>query len=337
MSNCYRGRVHAVFAMGMIFCIQIAGSDAAGIAADRAAADFPNRPIRFIEAFGAGGTTDYLSRLIGQKLTERFGQQVVVDNRAGAGGNIGAELAAKATPDGYTLFMGVVPILAAARSMYARLGYDVVKDFDPITLVVSGNYVLVTGPSLPVKSVPELVALAKSKSRQIRYSSSGVGSTLHLAMEMLKSMTGADMLHVPYKGGPPTITAIAAGEVGTGAPSLTLALPLIKAGRLTALAVTGAKRAQALPQLPTIAESGVAGYDLTPWYAAFAPARTPKAIVKLLNVEINNILQAPGVQTSFAAQGLEAAGSTPERLKQILQAEIEKWAHVIKDANIKAE
>jgi tripartite-type tricarboxylate transporter receptor subunit TctC len=335
--NRYRARVHAAFAISVIFCLQIFGSDAAGIAAEPAAADYPNRPIRFIEAFGAGGTTDYLSRLIGQKLTERFGQQIVVDNRAGAGGNIGAEMAAKATPDGYTLFMGVVPILAAARSMYARLGYDVVKDFDGITLLVSGNYVLVVGPSLSVKSVPELVALAKSKSKQIRYSSSGVGSTLHLAMEMLKSMTGADMLHVPYKGGPPMITAIAAGEVDTGAPSLTLALPLIKAGRLTALAVTGAKRAKEFPQLPTIAESGVAGYDLTPWYAAFAPARTPKAIVKLLNVEINNILQSPGVQASFAAQGLEAAGSTPERLKQILQGEIEKWASVIKDANIKAE
>jgi tripartite-type tricarboxylate transporter receptor subunit TctC len=318
--NRYRARVHAAFAISVIFCLQIFGSDAAGIAAEPAAADYPNRPIRFIEAFGAGGTTDYLSRLIGQKLTERFGQQIVVDNRAGAGGNIGAEMAAKATPDGYTLFMGVVPILAAARSMYARLGYDVVKDFDGITLLVSGNYVL-----------------AKSKSKQIRYSSSGVGSTLHLAMEMLKSMTGADMLHVPYKGGPPMITAIAAGEVDTGAPSLTLALPLIKAGRLTALAVTGAKRAKEFPQLPTIAESGVAGYDLTPWYAAFAPARTPKAIVKLLNVEINNILQSPGVQASFAAQGLEAAGSTPERLKQILLGEIEKWARVIKDANIKAE
>src|SRR5258706_10303006 len=176
MSNCYRGRVHAVFAMGMIFCIQIAGSDAAGIAADRAAADFPNRPIRFIEAFGTGGTTDYLSRLIGQKLTERFGQQIVVDNRAGAGGNIGAEMAAKATPDGYTLFMGVVPILAAARSMYARLGYDPLKDFDGITLMVSGNYVLVVGPSVPAKSVCELISMAKSKPGQMRYGSSGVGS-----------------------------------------------------------------------------------------------------------------------------------------------------------------
>src|ERR1700693_3077981 len=160
MSHRYRERVHAVLTI-VIFCLQIAASDAAGIAAERAAADFPNRPIRFIEAFGAGGTTDYLSRLIGQKLFERFGQQIVVDNRPGAGGNIGAEMAAKATPDGYTLFMGVVPILAAAPSMYSRLGYNPIKDFDAVTLVVAGNYVLVVGPGVPAKSVRELIALAK--------------------------------------------------------------------------------------------------------------------------------------------------------------------------------
>src|SRR5258706_13598455 len=176
ISDRYRARVHAALAISVIFCLQFSGSYAAGIAAEPTAADFPNRPIRFIEAFGAGGTTDYLSRLIGQKLTERFGQQVVVDNRAGAGGNIGAELAAKATPDGYTLFMGVVPILAAARSMYARLGYDPLKDFDGITLMVSGNYVLVVGPSVPAKSVCELISMAKSKPGQMRYGSSGVGS-----------------------------------------------------------------------------------------------------------------------------------------------------------------
>jgi tripartite-type tricarboxylate transporter receptor subunit TctC len=331
----YRARGHATLAAGLIFCFGFAGSDAAEISAKRAATDFPSKPIRFIEAFGAGGTTDYLSRLIGQKLTERFGQQIVVDNRVGAGGNIGAEMSAKATPDGYTLFMGVVPILAAARSMYKHLNYDVVKDFDGVIMMVSGNYVLVAGPSLPVKSVAELVAAAKS--RQLRYSSSGVGSTLHLAMEMLKSMTGANMLHVPYKGGPPMITAIAAGEVDTGAPSLTLAQPLIRAGRLTALAVTGAQRAKEFPQIPTVAESGIAGYDLTPWYAAFAPAGTPRSIVRLLNAAINDILQLPGIQTSLGNQGLEAAGGPPERVKQVLQAEIAKWTKVIKDANIKAE
>jgi tripartite-type tricarboxylate transporter receptor subunit TctC len=330
-------RTIALILIGAMSCIDTSVCEAADAAAKRSAGDYPIRPIRFIEAFGAGGTTDYLSRSLGQKLTERFGQQVVVDNRPGAGGNIGAEMATKATPDGYTLFMGVVPILAAAGSMYPRLGYDAVRDFDGIALMVSGNYVLVVNPSLPVKSVGELVALAKSKSKQIRYSSSGVGSTLHLAMEMLKSMSGADMLHVPYKGGPPMITAIAAGEVDAGAPSLTLSLPLIKAGRVTPLAVTGAKRAREFPQLPTIAEAGVAGYDLTPWYAAFAPHGTPAPIVKLLNAEINAYLQLPDVQAAFAAQGLEPAGGTPERLNQLLRAEIKKWSQVIKDANIKAE
>ena len=332
-----RLRAATAVAAGWLALIQSPVSGAAAPAEEREASSYPYRPIRFIEAFGAGGTTDYLARVVGQKLTERFGQQIVVDNRPGAGGNIGAEMAAKAAPDGYTLFMGVVPILAAARSMYARLGYDPVKDFDGITGLVAGNYVLVVGSSVPVKSVQDLIRLARSKPGQLRYGSSGVGSTLHLAMEMLKSMASLDLLHVPYKGGPPMVAAIAAGEVEVGTPSLTLGLPLIKAGRLHPIAVTGAKRAREFPQLPTIAESGVPGYDLTPWYASFAPAGTPRAVVALLSAEINRIIQLPELQAGFAAQGLEASGSTPERLKQILQAETEKWGQVIRSANIKAE
>jgi len=301
------------------------------------AGDYPRRPIRFVEAFGAGGTTDVLSRVIGQKLTERLGQPVIVDNRPGAGGNIGAELAAKAFPDGYTLFMGVVPILAAAGGMYGKLNYDVLKDFTDLGLVVSGNYVLVVGPTVPAKSVQEFIGIARARGAALRYGSSGVGSTLHLAMAMLNSMAGLKMLHVPYKGGPPMITAVAAGEVDTGAPSITLALPLIKAGRLTPLGVTGAKRAREFPGLPTIAESGVPGYELTPWYAAYAPAGTPRAVVRLLNSELNAILQLPDIQSSFAAQGLEAAGGTPERAREVLQTEIAKWAKVIREAGIKAE
>ncbi|HEX6008004.1 MAG TPA: tripartite tricarboxylate transporter substrate binding protein [Burkholderiales bacterium] len=309
----------------------------AASAAGNAAADYPRRPIRFIEAFGSGGTTDVLSRVLGQKLTERLGQQVIVDNRPGAGGNIGAQLAAKALPDGYTLFMGVVPILAAAGSMYGKLGYDVLKDFTDIGLVVSGNYVLVVGSTVPAKSVQEFIALARTRGAALRYSSSGVGSTLHLSMAMLNSMAGLKMLHVPYKGGPPMITAVAAGEVDAGAPSITLALPLIKAGRLTPLGVTGAKRAREFPNLPTIAESGVPGYELTPWYAAYAPASTPKAVVNLLNSELNAILQLPDIKSGFVAQGLEAAGGTPERARQVLEVEVAKWSKVIREAGIKAE
>ncbi|HKA44476.1 MAG TPA: tripartite tricarboxylate transporter substrate binding protein [Burkholderiales bacterium] len=328
-------RLGSAAVIGLACFAQTLETAAAGPAPEPAAGDFPSRPIRFVEAFGAGGTTDYLSRVVGQKLTARFGQQVVVDNRPGAGGNIGAEMAAKATPDGYTLFMGVVPILAAAGSLYGRLGYDVLKDFSDIALVVSGNYVLVAGPSLQARSVQELVALAKSK--PLRYGSAGIGSTLHLAMAMLNSMAGLNMLHVPYKGGPPMVTALAAGEVDAGAPSLTLALPLIKAGRLTPLAVTSAQRAREFPNLPTIAEAGVPGYDLTPWYAAYAPAGTPAAIVKLLNAEINAILRMPDIQTGFAVQGLEAVGGTPEQARQTMRVEVKKWAKVIKEAGIKAE
>lgn len=322
--------IRTLYLAGAFSLAQFAGSVAA-------ADVYPNRSIRFIEAFGAGGTTDVLARMAGQKLAERLGQQFVVDNRPGAGGNIGAEMAAKAAPDGYTLFMGVVPILAAAQSMYGRLGYDVLKDFSEITLMVSGNYVLVVGPAVPAKSVRELITLARSKPGQMRYGSAGVGSTLHLAMEMLKSMSGVDMVHIPYKGGPPMATAIAAGEVDAGTPSLTLGLPLIRAGKLIPLAVTSAQRAREFPQLPTIAEAGVPGYDLTPWYAAFAPAGTPRAIVNLLNAELNQMLRLPEIQTSFAAQGLEASGSTPQHLRQIMQSEIGKWGKVIRDANIKAE
>jgi tripartite-type tricarboxylate transporter receptor subunit TctC len=303
----------------------------------QSAAGYPNKPIRFIDGFPAGGGTDYLARVIGQKLTNRFGQLVIVDNRPGAAGNVGAEIAAKGTPDGYTLMMGLTSTLAPSPSLYPRLPYNVMRDFEFVTLVASGTYVLLVHPSVPAKSVSELVALAKSKPGQIRYGSSGVAGPLHLAAELLKTRTGADMLHVPYKGAAPVVAAVTAGEVQVGFASLAAALPLIKAGRLTALAVTSAKRAQAFPELPTIAESGFPGFDITPRYGVLAPASTPSAIVKLLNSEIGKILQQPDIQTMFASQGLEATGSTPEQFRNIMQAEIAQWAKVIRDANIKAD
>ncbi len=330
-------RLCAAITIGMMALLPHVRSEAASSLGQGTTGGYPNRPIRIIDGFPAGGASDYMVRLAAQKLTERFGQPIIVDNRPGAGGNIGAEIAAKATPDGYTLFMALVPVLAPGRSLYPRLPYNVMTDFAFVTLVASGTFVLLVHPSVPAKSVSELVALAKSSPGKIKFGSAGVGSATHLAAEMFNGRAGVSMLHVPYKGAAQVTAAMVAGEVQLAHVSMVGALPLIKAGRLTALGVTSAKRARSFPELPTIAESGFAGFDVTPWYGVLAPAATPAVIITLLNVEIGRILQLPDIQAMYAAQGLEATGSTPERFKQIMQAEIEKWAKVIKEANIKAE
>lgn len=296
---------------------------------------FPNKPIRFIDANAPGGGTEYLARVIGSHLTQRYGEPVVIDNRPGAGGNIGAEIAAKASPDGYNLFMGLNPALAASPSLYSRLPYNVINDFSYVTLVASGTFVVVVTHSSSAKTVADLVTLSKSVPGQLSYSSAGVGSPLHLVGELLKRRMGIEMVHVPYKGGAPAIAAVTTGEVQVGFGSLAAALPLIKAGRLTALAVTSAKRARGFPELPTIAESGYPDFDVTPSYGVLAPAATPPAVVAFLNTEIGRILKLPDVQTRFATQGLEPTGSTPGQYKQLMRAEVEQWAKVIRDANIK--
>lgn len=298
---------------------------------------YPVRPIRILDGFPAGGGTDYLARVIGRKLTEQFGQTIVVDNRPGAAGNVAAEIVARANPDGYTLFMALTSAIAPSPSLYPRLAYDPLKDFSYVTLVASGTYVLLTHPSTGAKTVTELVALAKAKPGALRYGSSGVAGPLHLAAELLKVRSGVELLHVPYKGAAPVVAALTAGEVQTGFASLAAALPMIKANRLNALAVTGARRTKVLPDLPTIAESGVPGFDVTPWYGIVAPAQTPAAVVKLLNAEIGKVLPLPDVQASLAAQGMEAAGSTPERFRTIMSEEISLWARVIKEAGIKPD
>lgn len=334
--------------MGRIAVLRVAALlGLAGLAPDTLAAtpsaapaparEYPQRPIRIIDGFPAGGGTDFLARVIAQKLTERLGQSVVVDNRPGAAGNIGADLAAKATADGHTLLMGLTSILAPSATLYPKLPYRLLGDFAYVTLVASGTYILVIHPAVPAKSVTELIALAKARPGQLSYGSSGVAGPLHLAVEILKSRTGADFLHVPYKGAAPVVAAVTAGEVQLGFASVAAALPLIKAGRLTALAVTSAKRARGFPDLGTIAEAGFPGFDLTPWYGLMAPAATPRAIVGRLNAEVGKVLQLAEVDSSFATQGLEASSSTPERFRQVMQAEVEQWARVIRDANIKAE
>ena len=298
---------------------------------------FPSRPIRIIDAFAAGGGTDIMARLIGQRLTETVKQPIVVDNRPGAGGNVGAEIAAKASPDGHTLFLAAVPAVAPSATLYPRLSYNALKDFAYVTLVASGTYVLFVQPALPVKSVADLIALARSSPGKFSYGSTGVGGPAHLAGELFKSRAGVNILHVAYKGTPPILSAVSSGEVHLGYLTLAGVLPSWKAGRITALAVTSAKRVKGAAELPTIAESGLPGYDVTPWYGMLVPAGTAAAIIKQLNAEIARILQLPEIQERFAVQGLEATASTPEQFRQIMRAEIDKWANVIKQAGIKAE
>lgn len=293
--------------------------------------------MRVLDGFPPGGGTDYLARVLARKLTDSLGQPVIVDNRPGATGNVAAEIVAHASPDGYTWLMGLTSVLAPSYTLFPRMPYNLLKDFVYVTTVASGTYVLSTHPSVPAKSVQELVALAKAKPGAMRYGSSGVAGPLHLAMELLKGRSGIDMLHVPYKGAAPVVAALASGEVQVGFSSVAAAMPLVKAKRLNALAVTSTKRATALPEVPTIAESGFAGFDVTPWYGILVPAKTPSAVVTFLNAEIGKVLQMPDVQASLATQAFEATSTTPERFRQIMTEEVKLWAKVIKDAGVKPE
>ncbi|HEV7820614.1 MAG TPA: tripartite tricarboxylate transporter substrate binding protein, partial [Burkholderiales bacterium] len=281
--------------------------------------------------------SDVIARLVGQKFTEKLGQPFVIDNRPGAGGNVAAEMAAKAPPDGYTLLNVVVLSLAPAVSLYAQPGFDAMKDFAYISLLAGGSYVIVAQPNFQAKTIPELVALAKSQPGKIGYGSSGVGGPVHLAGELLKARAGINLLHVPYKGAAPIMTAVASAEVPIGFPSVAGALPMLKAGRVVAIAVTSAQRSGTLPNVPTIAESGYPGYDITPWYGIAAPAKTPQPIVNGLSAEFARIIALPDIKTALANQGLDATASTPERLRQIVAEAIATCARIIKDVNIRVD
>jgi tripartite-type tricarboxylate transporter receptor subunit TctC len=295
---------------------------------------YPSRPIRIILGFPPGGSDDYLARIIGPKLSERVGQSVVVENRPGASSNIGAELTAHATPDGYTLYLGPVTTLAASRSLYPKLGYDLFKDFSFVTLVATQSNVLVAHPSVPAKSLAELVIFVRSKPKAVRYASQAIASGSHLAMELLKRQANIDLLHVPYKGGGPAATAIAGGEVEVGFVALSAAVPLIEAKRVNALAVTSPKRLQALPNVPTVAESGFPGFKATANFGVLAPKDTPNSIVQRLNSEIRTILRTDDVRAKFALQGMEAEGSTPQEFRASTEAYANQAARIIKEAKI---
>ena len=297
---------------------------------------YPNKPIRVIVGFTPGGSDDYVARVVGAKLTERFGQPVIVDNRPGTGGNLGAELLASASPDGYTISSVGSITVASGPSLYRKLGYDPLKDFAYVAVVAVGANAIVVHPSLTVKSVADLVAMARSKPRALSYGTPGVASLGHLSIELLQSLAGAQFLHVPYKGAPLAIGAAASGETQIGVGAITGAMPLIQSKRVTALAITSQKRNGALPNVPTVAESGFPGFHVVNNHGIVAPAGTPPAIVRLLSAEIKTMLQMDDVKAKFPALGLEAAPSTPEEFTAIVKSELQRWTRVIRDANIKA-
>ncbi len=301
------------------------------------AQNYPARPIRMIVAYPPGGGTDIVGRLMAQKLSENLGQNVVVDNRGGATGNIGTELAARATPDGYTLLMGNVAPNAINISLFNKLPYDPVKDFAPVSLAAITPNILVVHPSLAVKTVKDLVALAKTKPGVLNFPSAGIGSSSHLAGEMLKTMAGIDMVHVPYKGGGPALIALLSGQVQLMFATMPAAMPHLKSGKLRPVAVTSGRRSQTLPELPTIAESGIKGYEAATWYGLLAPAGTPKPVVTRLHGEVVKILATTETRERFADQGFEPVGNTPAEFSAYIKSEIVKWGRVIKDASIKPE
>ena len=296
---------------------------------------YPSRAVRLIVPFAPGGGADISGRTIAAKLTERFGQQVIVDNRPGAGGNVGVELASKSPPDGYTLLL-VSSSYGANPSLY-KLSFDPVNGFEPITLVSQQPFILVVHPSLPARSVKELIALAKAKPGSLNYASSGAGGIVHLGTEYFKSVSGIDIVHIPYKGGNTAHNDLVAGFVQVYFGTILSTLPVVRSGKVRALAVSTEKRNAALPDVPTVAEAGLSGFSFGGWYALLAPAKTPKEITALLNREVVALLQAADVKERLAAEGSTVVASTPEQLRQHLQRDIAKWQKVVKAANIRLD
>lgn len=300
------------------------------------AQSYPSKPIRIVVAFAPGGTTDFAARTLAQKLTEAFGQSVIVDNRPGGGGIIGTELVAKSSPDGHTLLMGTAAN-AAQSSLVAKLPYDFSRDFLPVSLVITVPGVLVVNPSLPVKSLQELIALAKSQPGKLTYASAGNGSTPHLSGALLCDMARVNILHVPYKGGPPALTDVVSGNVDLMINSVPSILSLVQSKRLTAIAVTGAERSKLLPSVPTFSEAGLPGYEMGAWQGVLAPANTAKAIVATLTQQINKVMRLHDVQSRLLEQGATPSPGTPESFAALIRQDTEKFAKLVKTTGIKAE
>ena len=298
---------------------------------------FPSKPVRIVVAFPAGGGVDIVARFLGPKLTEAWGQQVLVDNRAGASGVIGTEFAARSAPDGYTLFLGTLGNLSVNPHLYPKMAVDPLRDFAPITQVVAVHFVLVAHPSLQARNARELIALARAQPGKINYSSSGPGGAPHLAGELFKSMAGVNLVHVPYKGSAPSFQDLLGGQVSLTFDSLVQALPYVRDARLNALAVLGSVRSPLLPDVPTVAESGLPGYELTNWFGLVAPFATPREIVAKIHADVLRTLQDAAISERLSAMGATVIGNTPEQFGAVMREDSGKWGKLIKEANIRAE
>lgn len=298
---------------------------------------YPVKPVRIINPFAPGGATDQLARLMAQKLSELWGQSVVVENRPGASGAIGLEAVAKSPPDGYTLAIATQTTHAANPALFAKLPYDPVRDFAPLTLAGSTPLALMVQPSLPVTDVSSLIAYLRANPGKLTYASGGNGTSQHLTMELLKSMTGTFVVHIPYKGAGPALVDFLGGQTNIMFDNLPTAMPHVKSGKVRALAVSTAKRSALAPELPTMAESGLSGFDLATWFAFFAPAATPKEITTKIAADMQRVLAQPDVKERLLAAGVDVVGSTPEELARFQRAEMEKWARIVKDSGAKVD
>lgn len=301
-----------------------------------AAAEYPSKTIKWVVPFPPGGAMDVMARTLGEKLAQSMKQPVIIENRAGAGGVIGSGIVAKSDPDGHTMM--IVSIGHAVNpSLYSKVPYDAVKDFQPVSLVGIVPNILVVNPAVKATSVKDLIALAKAEPGKLSYASAGTGTTVHLAAELFASMAGVDIMHVPYKGSSPAVTDLISGQVNMMFDSISSAKPFIESGKLKALAVTTSKRSSLFPNVPTVAEAGLKAYELSGWYAVFVPAKTPKPIVDRLNSELLKALKQPEVRQRFASIGAEVVGSSPDELARYLKSETARWAKVVQDRNIKAD
>ena len=313
----------------------IAGLALAALCGAATAQNYPAKTVRMVVGYPPGGPTDLIARIVSQKLSESWGQQVIVDNRPGASGMIGAELTVRAAPDGYTLLM--VPVTyAVTPSLYPKMTYDAAKDLAPVAQVAAAPFILVVHPTLPVKTVKDLIALARSRPAQLNYASASTGGMPHLAGELFNTMTGVKMIHIPYKGAAPATTDLLAGQVQLMFNNMLSAMPQVKNGRLRAIAVTSTKRSAAVPELPAIAET-VPGYEASGWYAALGPAAMPRELIAKINNDMNRVMKMPDVAQRLAGDGVEAVGTTPEQFGSYLRQEIAKWGKVVQVSGAKAD
>jgi tripartite-type tricarboxylate transporter receptor subunit TctC len=319
-----------------VIAIAAASFCAAGQAQAQAAANYPNKPIHIIVTFTSGGAPDILARVIGEKLSAAWGQPVIVDNKPGAGGNIGADFVAKSAPDGYNLVLGTVGTHSINGALYQNMPYDMVKDFTPVTLLASTPNMLVINNDVPAKNLNEFIALGK-KEGKMTFASSGSGTSIHVSGELFKTTTGIDMQHIPYKGRASAIPDLLGGRVTMMFDNMPSSLPLVREGKLRALGVTSATRSAAAPDIPTLAESGLPGFEAVSWFAMFAPANTPAPVVNKLQAEISKILKSPDISKKLLDIGLDPSGSTPAELAAYQKSEIAKWSKVVKDSGAKVE